>query len=384
MSRTTPSPLDASRRKVCFVLPSLAGGGAERVAVEVLNALDSTAWDRSMYLFRREGPFLSALDSDIQVASGAAASRLRRWRELRRFIAATQPDVVMVFLSYFTALSAVRMAGTRAKVVFNQGTPVTAFLGDADYRWRRPMRRRLFAAAARFGYAAADLVIATSRGVAADLTAAFGLDPSRIRVIPNPVDLDVIRASAAEALDTSEQAGLDSPVIVAAGRLADVKNYPLLIDALALLRARVPARLFVLGDGDRLEELRQLAARRGVGDAITWSGFQRNPWKYIARADVFALTSRYEGFGNVLAEAMACGVPVVATRSAGTEDVVHDGVNGLLVPHSAERVAVALARLLLDRGERDRMAASARQSANRFARPAIARAYQAAFAETLA
>ena len=374
----------SARRKVCFVLPSLAGGGAERVAVEILNGLDGSAWDRSMYLFSREGPYLSEVAGDVRLASGNSSSRLGRWRELRRFIAATQPDVVMVFLSYFTALAAVRMAGTPAKVVFNQGTPVSAFLQDADYSWRRPLRRRLFAAAARLGYAAADLVIATSRGVAADLTAAFGIDPSRVRVIPNPVDLDAIRRSAGETLDAGDGVGLETPVIVAAGRLADVKNYPLLIDALALVRARVPARLVVLGDGDRLQELRRLAAQRGVGDAITWCGFQQNPWKYIARADVFALTSRYEGFGNVVAEAMACGVPVVATRSAGTEDVVHDGVNGLLVPHSAERVASALSRLLLDRGERDRMAAAARQSANRFARPVIARAYQAVFAEALA
>jgi glycosyltransferase involved in cell wall biosynthesis len=367
------------KRKVCFVLPSLDGGGAERVAVEILNALDSSDWDRSMYLFRREGPFLSALDGDVHLASGEATSRFGRWRELRRFIAATQPDIVMVFLSYFTVLSAVRMA-TPAKVVFNQGTPITAFLHDADYNWRRPLRRRLFAAATRLGYAAADLVIATSRGVAADLTSAFGIDPAQVRVIPNPVDLDVIQAAARESVEDEPT----SPAIVAAGRLADVKNYPLLIDALALVRRRVPARLLVLGNGDRLEELRRLAAERGVGDAITWCGFQQNPWKYIARADVFALTSRYEGFGNVLAEAMACGVPVVATRSAGTEDVVHDGVNGLLVPHSAERVAAALSRLLLDRRERDRMAAAARHSAGRFARPVVARAYQAAFAEALA
>ena len=374
----------SARRKVCFVLPSLAGGGAERVAVEILNGLDGSAWDRSMYLFSREGPYLSEVAGDVHLASGNSSSRLGRWRELRRFIAATQPDVVMVFLSYFTALAAVRMAGTPAKVVFNQGTPVSAFLQDADYSWRRPLRRRLFAAAARLGYAAADLVIATSRGVAADLTAAFGIDPSRVRVIPNPVDLDAIRRSAGETLDAGDGAGLETPVIVAAGRLADVKNYPLLIDALALVRARVPARLVVLGDGDRLQELRRLAAQRGVGDAITWCGFQQNPWKYIARADVFALTSRYEGFGNVLAEAMACGVPVVATRSAGTEEVVRDGVNGLLVPHSAEIVAAALSRLLLNRTERDRMAEAARASANRFARPIVTQAYQAAFAEALA
>lgn len=376
---------DTDRRQVCFVLPSLAGGGAERVAVQLLNALDGSRWDRSMYLFQREGPYLSELASGIRLSAGQSSSRLGRWRELRRYIADTKPDLVMSFLSYATVLSAARAASAQTRVVFAQGTPVSAFLQDADYDWRRPFRRRVFAAVARVGYAAADLVIATSRGVAQDLTAAFGVDPARVRVIPNPVDIESVRAAASEPIDPGHEAEWRPPAIVAAGRLADVKNYPLLIEALALVRGRVPARLFVLGEGEQEAALRRLAADRGVGDAITWCGFQANPWKYMARADVFALTSRYEGFGNVLVEAMACGVPAIATRSAGTDDIVDDGVDGVLVArHTPGAVAAALTRLLLDRPLRDRMAASARESAERFARPVIAQAYDRAFAEVLA
>ena len=373
------------RRKVCFVLPSLAGGGAERVAVQLLNALDGSAWDRSLYLFRREGPYLAELSSEVPVFAGESASRLGRWRELRRFIAGTKPDLVMSFLSYFTVLSAARAAHTNTRVVFQLGTPVTAFLGDADFAWGRSWRRRLFIAATRAGYGAADLVIATSRGVAHDLTAAFGVDPAHVRVIPNPFDLAALRASAAEPLEPAHAERWTAPVIVAAGRLADVKNYPLLIEALALVRARVPARLFVLGEGDREAALRQLAAERGVSDAITWCGFQANPWKYMARADVFALTSRYEGFGNVLVEAMACGTPVVATRSPGTDDIVRDGVDGFLVGrHTPDAVAAALMRVLTDAAARERMGAAARQAAERYASSTIASAYEAAFAEALA
>jgi len=367
------------------VLPSLAGGGAERAAVQILNALDGTAWDRSMYLFRKEGPYLDELADDVTLFAGRSASRIGRWRELRRFVAGQRPDLVVSFLSYFTVLSAVRAALTPTRVVFNQQTPMTAFLQDADYGWRRPLQKRAFVAATRVGYAAADLVITSSRGVAHDLTAAFGVDPSRVRVIANPVDIESVRTSANEAIGAEHSSRWINPVIVAAGRLADAKNYPLLIEALALVRARVPARLFVLGQGDREQSLRQLATDRGLGDAVTWCGFQDNPWKYMARADAFALTSRYEGFGNVLVEAMACGVPVVATRSPGTDDIVRDGVDGFLVArHTPEAVAASLTRLLSDRPLRDRMAAAARDSAERFARPVIARAYDAALAEVLA
>jgi glycosyltransferase involved in cell wall biosynthesis len=370
--------------KVCFVLPSLAGGGAERAAVQILNALDPARWDRSMYLFRAEGPYLGELSSDVRLHTGNSTSRLARWRELRRFIAATNPDLVVAFLSYFTVLSAVRVAFTGAKVIFNQQTPMSAFLADADYPWRRPLRRRGFSAVTRLGYAAADLVVTSSRGVAQDLSEEFGVDPSRVRVVPNPVDVEAVQALAAEPLDPAHQERWRRPVIVAAGRLADAKNYPLLIEALALVRAHVPATLFVLGQGERADDLRRLAAERGVGDVIVWCGFQSNPWKFMARADAFALTSRYEGFGNVLVEAMACGVPAVATRSPGTADIIRDGVDGLLTRHTPEDVAAALTGLLSDAAARDRLAAAARVSARRFATPAIAQSYDAVFAEALA
>lgn len=375
----------APRRKVCFVLPSLNGGGAERAAVQILNALDGGAWDRSMYLFKREGPYLSELSPEIALASGRRESRFGRWQELRQYIAATNPDIVVSFLSYFTTLSAVRAAMTRARVVFHQQTPMTAFLDDADYQWRGAWRKRVFSSVTRFGYSSADLVITSSAGVAEDLTAVFAVDPSRIRVVANPVDVAGVTVSAAEPLSPEDQARWIRPVIVAAGRLADAKNYPLLIEALARLRATTPARLFVLGQGDRAETLRRLADERGVGDAIVWCGFQANPWKFMARADVFALTSRYEGFGNVLIEAMACGVPVVATSSPGTRDIVRSGVDGVLVDqHTPAAVADALWRVIADRDTRDRMATAARGAASRFTLPVIAGRYDAVLREALA
>jgi hypothetical protein len=106
------------------VLPSLAGGGAERAAVQVLNALDDARWERSMYLFRAEGPYLGDVSSAVSVHGGTATSRFGRWRELRRFIASANPDLVVAFLSYFTVLSAVRLAFTRTSVIFNQQTPM--------------------------------------------------------------------------------------------------------------------------------------------------------------------------------------------------------------------------------------------------------------------
>src|SRR5229473_1797538 len=110
------------RQKICFVLPSLHGGGAERAAVQILNALDPAVWERSMYLFQREGPFLDAVDRAVDVAAGDNRSRVGRWLALRSFVRRVRPRLVVAFLSYFSVLSAVRSAGVGARVVFNLQT----------------------------------------------------------------------------------------------------------------------------------------------------------------------------------------------------------------------------------------------------------------------
>jgi len=374
-----------ARRRICFVLPSLAGGGAERAAVHVLNALDGESWDRWMYLFRSEGPYLSDVSSAIRLESGAAGSKLGRIDGLRRFIRTTRPDLVVSFLSYFSVLTAARLARVGTRVIFNQQTPMSAFLDDRDYHWRRPWDRRLFAGVTRLGYRLADAVVTTSRGVADDIVQRFGVRGSQVRVVHNPVDLQAVAAKSAESIDDVHANRWIQPVIVAAGRLADAKNYPLLIDAMQLLRVKRPARLFILGTGDREAELRALVSAKSLDDAVTFCGFQANPWKYIARADVFALTSRYEGFGNVLLEAMACGVPVVATSSPGTREIISDGENGLLVGrHEPADVAAALDRLLADDALRRRLSEQARRSVQRFALSAVAAEYDRVFAEVLA
>jgi glycosyltransferase involved in cell wall biosynthesis len=143
--------------------------------------------------------------------------------------------------------------------------------------------------------------------------------------------------------------------------------------------------LFILGQGDQEPSLRALIETMGLGEAVHLCGFHVNPWKYIAKADVFALTSRYEGFGNVLVEAMACGVPVVATSTAGTREIVSVGEDGLLVDrHEPAAVAAALERVLNDASLRQRMSQTARRHAERYRADVIAHEYDRVFAEALA
>jgi glycosyltransferase involved in cell wall biosynthesis len=358
----------AGKLSVCFVLPSLHGGGAERAAVSVVNALDPAAFDRHLHLFRREGAYLGEVSSSIRITAGTGAARVSHYRVLRRQLRDSAPDIVVAFLSYFSVFAAVRRAGRGSKFVINQQTPVTAFLADGDYRWRLPIWRQTFAAVARRVYPAADAVVATSDGVRADLVGAFGGPAERVTVVPNPVDLERVAARAEEPVDGSAFDGRTRPAIVAAGRLAEAKNYPLFIRTIAALRDQdLDVDAYILGTGSQEPRIRADVAAAGLTDRVHLLGFQGNPWKYIRRAAVFVLTSRYEGFGNVLIEAMACGIPVVATASPGTRDIIRPGQNGLLVEeHEPAAVAAAVRRVLTDGPLAARLRAGAVASARAF------------------
>jgi glycosyltransferase involved in cell wall biosynthesis len=370
--------------KICFIIPSLTGGGAERVAVTVLSALDGSRHERMLYLFSgADGVYFDKIAPGIRVVIAERHSWAGRLWELASFLRSSRPDIVMPFLSYFITAIAVRLAGVRSRVVFNQGTPTTGFLDDPDFVWQTPWRRRLFAALTRIFYSRADAVVVTSQGVADDLVTNYHVPRSKIRMLHNPVDLDAIAEAASKPAEHGDLA-LDHPVVAAAGRLAGVKNYALLFDAIAELSSGTPVHAWILGDGVERARLEQEVTKRRLGRLVKFLGFQHNPWRFIAAADVFVLTSTYEGFGNVLIEAMACGTPVVATRSPGTIEIIEHGANGLLVDHEPRAVADAIARLISDRSLRDRLVAQGRESVRQYALPLVADRYDRLFQELVA
>jgi glycosyltransferase involved in cell wall biosynthesis len=363
------------RLKVVFVLPSLHGGGAERAALRLLSALSREQFDLTLYLFAREGAYLDEVPAHVRLVVGGAGGRVGRFMALRRFLSTERFDAAVSFLSHFVVYAAVRAARVRTRFIISQQTPLSAFLHDADYHWQRPTHRAFFSRAARSMYPRADLVIATSRGVADDLVQNYGVAPGIATVVPNPVDVDDVARQAREPLPSELSAG-DEPTIVTAGRLAEAKNFPLLIDALKVLSVRLPFRAWILGQGELEADVRRRIEDAGLQSRVRLLGFHPNPYKFMAAADVFVLTSRYEGFGNVLIEAMASGVPVVSTASFGTRDIVQHERTGLLVEqHDAQHVATALERIIGNRALRARLAAAARERAREFGTARVAVAF---------
>jgi glycosyltransferase involved in cell wall biosynthesis len=254
------------------------------------------------------------------VAVPALARYLRRERP-HVLLSATTPLNV-------AAVSARYLARTTVRLVISQHNPVSETIAFRQYR-SAPVMAHLV----RKFYPAADAVIAVSTGIADDLKNVIGLNGTKVSIIHNPVITDAIaplRDAPAEHLWFSDGG---PPIVIGVGRLTTQKGFDDLIRAFALVRTRRDARLVILGTGRDHDQLTALIHELGLAKVVDLPGWVANPHAYMARANLFVLSSRYEGFGNVLVEALASGCPIVATNCVGgPADILEGGRFGRLVP----------------------------------------------------
>jgi glycosyltransferase involved in cell wall biosynthesis len=248
------------------------------------------------------------------------------WRHLRRRRSDAVLSCTHVANTLVCALG--RFPGIVARRLVGVANPY----GQSEKHRRAAPRRRKFREVRRL-YPKAGAVIAVSEGVRRDLTERVGLRHPNVLVIHNAVITPDILGRAGEAVTHPWLATKDRPVVISAGRLARQKDYATLLRAFARLHGRVAARLIILGEGPERGPLEALARQLGIADHVDLPGFVTNPYSWIARADLFALSSGWEGFGNVLAEALALGRPIVATDCpGGPREILQDGRFGTLVP----------------------------------------------------
>lgn len=205
----------------------------------------------------------------------------------------------------------------------------------------------------RLTYPWAERVVAVSEGVANDLTQELCVPPHKIEVIYNPVVTDTLFAQAVQPVDHPWFKEAEPPVVLGVGRLAPQKDFTTLIRAFALVRHKLAARLMILGEGEERAMLQSLATSLGLGaDDVTFPGFVENPFAFMRNASVFVLSSKWEGLGIVLIEAMAVGTPVVSTDCpSGPAEILENGRWGRLVPvNDPDALARAIEQTLLDPG----------------------------------
>jgi glycosyltransferase involved in cell wall biosynthesis len=327
---------------IALFLYSLDGGGAERVMANLACKFAQLGLQVDLVLVRAKGPYLAQISSDIRVVELKSSSTATSIPELIRYLRRERPTTLLSTMHYANevALWAKYLSGVSTRVVVCEQNNLSSYAQNTSRlaeRWT-PLWAKLF-------YRWADGIIAASEGVAQDLSQVTGLSPARIRVIYNPVITPELVNQAQEPLQHPWFAAGEPPVVLGVGRLVGQKDFAMLIRAFALVRQVRSARLVILGNNAGSQPtLEALVQELGLTEEVALLGFAANPYAYMAKAGVFALSSRWEGFGNVIAEALAVGTPVVSTDCrSGPSEILDHGKYGTLVPvgdHQAMAAAI--------------------------------------------
>jgi len=294
-----------------FLMPTLSGGGAERVTVTLLEHLDRSRFESHLALVDAVGPLLKELPADITLHDLKAGRVRRAFPGIIRLVWKLKPQVIhsaMVELNMATVLLR-PFFPPAVRVLMREDTSPSAL--NAQGRKHPLIWNWLY----RWLYPRADKIICVGDHVLDELADTFAVPRSKLVRIYNPVDFDLARRLAEAVGNPYSHSG---PHVVAAGRLAREKGFDVLLDAMPLVRAAVSdADLTILGDGPLKSDLLDQRETLGLAGVVQFAGFQPNPYPYFKHADLCVLPSRWEGFGLVAIEALAVGTPVVATDCPG-------------------------------------------------------------------
>jgi glycosyltransferase involved in cell wall biosynthesis len=322
------TPCGTARAPVAFFLPSLAGGGAERVILNLAEGFSQRGVPIDLVLATAEGPFLSQVPPGVRVVDLKASRVWRSLGPLAAYLRRERPLALLAALDHanLVAMAAARIAGGHTRTVisvhrtFPKNGQATS-MRESAIPWLLGRLHRW-----------ADAIVAVSEGVAVDLANTAGIPRDRIRVIYNPVIMPSLLPAAAERPSHPwfEDA---TPIVIGVGRLVPQKNFRLLIDAFAIVSRSRAVRLIILGEGPERQALEKQIGRLNLQDSVALPGFLDNPYACMARAAAFALSSDFEGLPTALIESLAVGTPVVATDcESGPREILRGGALGGLVP----------------------------------------------------
>lgn len=320
---------------VIAVFISFSGqGGVERMVASLTRGFVEVGQTVDLVLVRAEGPHLGRVPPQVNQVPLGARHGLLALPGLVAYLRRRRPAALLAAKDRAgrIAVMARALAGTDTRIVLRLGTNLSTAMAG-----RSALERGLRYWPIRALYPKVDQIVAVSAGVADDTARIARIQREDIRVIRNPVITPELLAEASLPCPhpwfSPQSAPGSPPVILGVGRLQRQKDFPTLIRAFALVRQGRPCRLVILGEGTGRAELSALIRQLGLTAEVDLVGFQPNPYPYIARASLFALSSAWEGSPNALTEAMALGIPVVATDCpSGPRELLDGGRYGPLVP----------------------------------------------------
>lgn len=332
-----------------FYLQNLSPGGAQPVVLRLANEFKRRGRVVVIIVNNLKNPFWRALaDPAIEIVDLGVGNWLAASVAIARFVRRRRPAVIVSAMTHanLAAVAGARLSFVKTRVIIAEHHACSEWM--KGLRWSR---RLVYGLVLPPVYRQADGHIAVSQVAADDLASVLGIPARQIATIYNAAP-DQQAVGELTAPVHRWFAGGQDRVIVAVGRLEVQKNFELLIRAFAMLRARLPAKLLILGEGSERQTLQALIGALGLDSDIELAGQVNMAIRYIKFADLFVMSSRFEGFPIVLIEALACGTPVVSTDCrSGPREILLDGALGPLTPvGDAEALAAAMEHTLRNPG----------------------------------
>jgi glycosyltransferase involved in cell wall biosynthesis len=325
--------------KISILLPDLRGGGAERVSIDLAHAIKAFGHDIEFVLLNAKGEYLAEAKRHFVVVNLNTSTFRQSIRPLAHYLRNHHPDAMIANMWPLTSAAVLSrllsLAKTRLMLV--EHTTLTPSYASWGATHNFIMQVSILTT-----YWLADRIATVSAGAAEDTANLAGLAKDRVQIIHNPIPKRSEPSPEAIALAEKHWGCKPQQRILSVGNLKEAKNFPLLLRAFAF-QSRKDTRLMILGSGDDTA-LRQLTKTLGISDRVVFPGFFVDPSPFYSTADIFALSSDYEGFGNVIVEALSFGLPVVSTNCpSGPAEILENGRWGRLVPVGD---VVALARAM--------------------------------------
>jgi glycosyltransferase involved in cell wall biosynthesis len=364
-------------RTLAIFAPNLNGGGAERAALNLARSFTSRGIRVDFVLIAREGAYIDQVPDNIRIIDFGGRKLRTIAPDLWRYVEQEKPDVLIsilnepsVFVLWLKAIAQVfspRSVMASLPIIVNVQNNVST-----EAKFARDFKTRVMPWLAKWFFPWGEAITPVSEGVGEDLVH-LGIPSHKIKVIHNPIVTPALLQQAHAPVDHPWFAPGQPPVIIAVGRLEAQKDYPTMLEAFAIARQSRSLRLMVLGEGVLRPELQKQIDDLGLSADVSLAGFVTNPFAYVAKADLFVLSSIFEGLPTVLIEAMAVGTPVVATDCpSGPFEILQNGDYGPLVKMKSPD---ALATAMLQRLEMSRQSELLKQRASKYSLEASVNAY---------
>lgn len=308
-------------QKYCLFIPSLGGGGAEKV-VAILASYLANKKNVEVFLVVQnlDGVYWELINENVKIVNLNQTRALKSIIPLAKWIKNNKPDVVFSALSHVNVVASIaqKISGHKCKLILSEHSTVSHL----------PMlKKNRYKFIFKFFYNRANYIVAVSNGVKTDLIETLALDPNKINVINNPVCPNVIKNEKIDLIKFFKKQ--PDKLILSIGRLEPEKNYLNLLKAFNNLDNNYC--LVILGEGSEREILEKYIVNNNLSKRIILPGFVKDPFVWINSADIFVSSSNIEGFGNAIVEAMAYGLNIVSTDCVGPREILVDGKYGLLV-----------------------------------------------------